>query len=169
MEVMIFIGVLVFAVAMATMIQQRFLQKISVNYIALVIGMAIALVPQTNLLIENFNSEVFLGLIVAPLLFFEGQRTRLYSILRSWRAIVGLTVVMIVLATVVAGLGVYAIGLSLPLSFILASVSTPTDATATESVIHGLKLPKKISFYLKDESLFNDASGIILLNIVRNN
>ena len=70
MEVMIFIGVLVFAVAMATMIQQRFLQKISVNYIALVIGMAIALVPQTNLLIENFNSEVFLGLIVAPLLFF---------------------------------------------------------------------------------------------------
>ena len=78
MEVMIFIGVLVFAVAMATMIQQRFLQKISVNYIALVIGMAIALVPQTNLLIENFNSEVFLGLIVAPLLFFEGQRTRLY-------------------------------------------------------------------------------------------
>nr|WP_255404960.1 cation:proton antiporter [Lactobacillus sp. UMNPBX6] len=136
---------LVFAVAMATMIQQRFLQKISVNYIALVIGMAIALVPQTNLLIENFNSEVFLGLIVAPLLFFEGQRTRLYSILRSWRAILGLTVVMIVLATVVAGLGVYAIGLSLPLSFILASVSTPTDATATESVIHGLKLPKKIS------------------------
>ena len=165
MEVMIFIGVLVFAVAMATMIQQRFLQKISVNYIALVIGMAIALVPQTNLLIENFNSEVFLGLIVAPLLFFEGQRTRLYSILRSWRAIVGLTVVMIVLATVVAGLGVYAIGLSLPLSFILAAVSTPTDATATESVIHGLKLPKKISFYLKDESLFNDASGIILLNM----
>lgn len=73
MEVMIFIGVLVFAVAMATMIQQRFLQKISVNYIALVIGMAIALVPQTNLLIENFNSEVFLGLIVAPLLFLRAK------------------------------------------------------------------------------------------------
>ncbi|TLQ23758.1 cation:proton antiporter [Lactobacillus helveticus] len=165
MKVMIFIGLIVFAVALATIIQQRFLQKISVNYIALVIGIAIALVPQTNILIENFNSEVFLGLIVAPLLFFEGQRTRLYSILRSWRAIVGLTVVMIVIATIVAGLGVHAFGLSLPLSFILAAVSTPTDATATESVIHGLKLPKKISFYLKDESLFNDASGIILLNM----
>ena len=165
MKVMIFIGLIVFAVALATIIQQRFLQKISVNYIALVIGIAIAFVPQTNILIENFNSEVFLGLIVAPLLFFEGQRTRLYSILRSWRAIVGLTVVMIVIATIVAGLGVHAFRLSLPLSFILAAVSTPTDATATESVIHGLKLPKKISFYLKDESLFNDASGIILLNM----
>lgn len=70
MKVMIFIGLIVFAVALATIIQQRFLQKISVNYIALVIGIAIALVPQTNILIENFNSEVFLDLIVAPLLFF---------------------------------------------------------------------------------------------------
>lgn len=162
---MIFIGFIVFAVAIATIIQQRFLRKISVNYIALAVGMAIALVPKTDILIENFNSEIFLGLIVAPLLFFEGQKTRLYSVLRSWHAIVGLTVVMIVLATIVAGLGVYSLGLSLPLSFILAAVSTPTDATATESVIHGLKLPKKISFYLKDESLFNDASGIILLNM----
>lgn len=50
------------------------------------------------------------------------------------------------------------------MAFILAAISTPTDATATESVTHGLKLPKKIPFYLKDESLFNDASGIILLN-----
>ncbi|NHL92215.1 sodium:proton antiporter, partial [Lactobacillus helveticus] len=34
MKVMIFIGLIVFAVALATIIQQRFLQKISVNYIA---------------------------------------------------------------------------------------------------------------------------------------
>lgn len=74
---------------------------------------------------------------------------------------------MIISATVVAALGVYSlgVGISMPLAFILASVSTPTDATATESVVHGLKLPQRISFYLKDESLFNDASGIILLNM----
>ena len=48
-----------------------------------------------------------MGLIVAPLLFFEGQRTRLYNVLRSWRAIVGLTVIMIILATITAGFGIY--------------------------------------------------------------
>lgn len=166
MQVVIFIGFIVLAVAVATIIQQRFLRKISVNYIAMAIGMVIALVPQTNSLVESFSSEIFMGLIVAPLLFFEGQRTRMYNVLRSWRAIVGLTVVMIILATIAAGFGIYfSIGLSLPLSFILAAISTPTDATATESVTHGLKLPKKIAFYLKDESLFNDASGIILLNM----
>ncbi|GAA2957482.1 sodium:proton antiporter [Lactobacillus kefiranofaciens subsp. kefirgranum] len=166
MNVIIFIGFIIFTVAIATILQQRFLKKISVNYIALGIGILIALVPQTNALIESFHSEVFMGLIVAPLLFYEGQRTRMYNVLRSWRAIVGLTVIMIILATIAAAFGIYfSLGLSLPLAFILAAISTPTDATATESVTHGLKLPKKVAFYLKDESLFNDASGIILLNM----
>ncbi|CAM2807199.1 MAG: hypothetical protein E6336_03265 [Lactobacillus crispatus] len=89
MQVVIFIGFIVFAVAFATIIQQRFLKRISVNYIVMAIGAAIALVPQTNSLIEDFSSELFMGLIVAPLLFFEGQRTRLYNVLRSWRAILG--------------------------------------------------------------------------------
>lgn len=80
MQVVIFIGFIVFAVAFATIIQQRFLKRISVNYIAMAIGAAIALVPQTNSLIESFSSELFMGLIVAPLLFFEGQRTRLYNV-----------------------------------------------------------------------------------------
>lgn len=107
MQVVIFIGFIVFAVAFATIIQQRFLKRISVNYITMAIGAAIALVPQTNSLIEDFSSELFMGLIVAPLLFFEGQRTRLYNVLRSWRAIVGLTVIMIILATITAGFGIY--------------------------------------------------------------
>lgn len=137
MNVIIFIGFIIFTVAIATILQQRFLKKISVNYIALGIGILIALVPQTNALIESFHSEVFMGLIVAPLLFYEGQRTRMYNVLRSWRAIVGLTVIMIILATIAAAFGIYfSLGLSLPLAFILAAISTPTDATATESVTH---------------------------------
>lgn len=39
----------------------------------------------------------------------------------------------------------------------------PTDATAGESVTHGLKVPRKVAYYLRNESLFNDASGLILL------
>ena len=57
MQVVIFIGFIVFAVAFATIIQQRFLKRISVNYIVMAIGAAIALVPQTNSLIEDFSSD----------------------------------------------------------------------------------------------------------------
>lgn len=70
MKIMVFIGIIMLAVAFSTMIQQRFFKIISVNYIAMAMGMILALIPQTNLLIENFSSEVFMGLIVAPPFIF---------------------------------------------------------------------------------------------------
>ena len=71
---------------------------------------------------------------------------------------------MVLLSTVVAGFALHlAIGISLPLAFVMAAISTPTDATAMSSVSLGLTLPKKASEYLRLESLFNDASGLILL------
>ena len=72
MQVVIFIGFIVFAVAFATIIQQRFLKRISVNYIAMAIGAAIALVPQTNSLIESFSSELFMGFDCSAITIFWG-------------------------------------------------------------------------------------------------
>ena len=107
-----------------------------------------------------------MGIIIAPLLFFEGQQNRIYNIARSWKSIVSMTVVMIIIATVLTSFSLkWLLNLSLPFAFILAAISTPTDATATESVIHGLKMPKNILHFLRNESLFNDASGIVLLNM----
>lgn len=45
----------------------------------------------------------------------------------------------------------------------MGALSTPTDATATESVLEGLIVPERQENILKMESLFNDASGIILV------
>lgn len=158
--------ILILSAALAGILQNSLFKKISVNYVALVVGIIVALIPQLNVFVENFNSEVFMGTIVAPLLFFEGQHTRLHNVLRSWRMIIALTVTMITLITVIAAFSLsWLLSFSLPLAFILAAISTPTDATAAESVTHGLKMPAKVAYYLKNESLFNDASGIILLNM----
>lgn len=73
---------------------------------------------------------------------------------------------MILLIAVAASFSLkWLLGLSLPLGLILASISAPTDAMAAESITHGLKLPTIVEHHLKNESLFNDASGIILLNM----
>lgn len=152
------------AASIAMIIQNWLLRKVSVNYIALIIGIILALVLGAKVI--SFQPELFMGLIIAPLLFFEGQQNRLYSIARSWKSIVSITVIMILIATMFAAFSLkLTMGLSLSLSFILAAISTPTDATATESVTHGLKIPHVVEKYLKNESLFNDASGIILLNM----
>lgn len=73
---------------------------------------------------------------------------------------------MALLCAIAAGFGLAATGMvSLPLAFVLAAISTPTDATASEAVSHDLIIPDQESSFLKLESLFNDASGIILLNM----
>lgn len=126
--------------------------------------MILALVFGNELI--SFKPELFMGLIIAPLLFFKGQKNRLYNIARIWKSIISITVIMILLIAVAASFSLkWLLGLSPPLGLILASISAPTDATAAESVTHGIKLPTIVEHHLKNESLFNDASGIILLNM----
>ncbi|MBN7276014.1 cation:proton antiporter [Lactobacillus acetotolerans] len=166
MHVLSLILYLVIAAGLAMLIQSWFLRKVSVNYVALTLGIIMALIPYFHVNSYTFKPELFLGIIVAPLLFFEAQGKRIYNIVRSWKSIIGITVIMTLIATILAAFSLkWLIGLSLPLSFILAAISTPTDATAAESVSHGLELPEKVENYLENESLLNDASGIILLNM----
>ncbi|WP_027825556.1 cation:proton antiporter [Lactobacillus psittaci] len=159
--------VLLFTTAVAMVVQKLYLQKVSVNYIALILGIVLGVIPFLNHLVEDFQSEVFMELIVAPLLFFEGESTQLYYVKRFWKSIVGLTVFMILLITLVSGFTLnYLTGMDLAFCFILAAIATPTDATASESVTHSLHVPRKVAYYLRNESLFNDASGIILLSVM---
>jgi len=166
MTFLISTGVLVIAAMLSIVINRRWLPRLSVNYVSMLLGAIIALVPLLNGLVARFDSDIFIGLIVAPLLYFEGQNTRLNLVGRHVREIISLTVGMVVLCAVVAGLGTHFLtNVGLPLAFILAAISTPTDATATESVTMGRELPTREGIGLKLESLFNDASGIILLNM----
>lgn len=63
--------------AVVSIFISRVIPQISVNYLSLLVGMVLFCVPILGNHIEKFNSEIFIGLIVAPLLFFEGQATRL--------------------------------------------------------------------------------------------
>lgn len=116
---------LAIAAAISIIIAQA-IDKVSVNYISMIIGIIIGLIPFLNQQIASFDSEIFMELIVAPLLFFEGQKTRIHNVGRRIKEIIGLTIIMVLLALIASG---------------------------------------KLTSALKAESLFNDASGIILLNM----
>ncbi|CAJ1228068.1 sodium:proton antiporter [Levilactobacillus zymae] len=165
MSQMISTFILVLVAVISIFLSQAF-PRISVSYISLVGGAIIYLIPALGHHVAAFNSDIFIGMVVAPLLFFEGQATRLNAVGREFHHILQTTVVLVILCLILAGFGVWAAaGVSLPLAFILAAISTPTDATAMESVTNGLRSPQKEGVFLKMESLFNDASGIILLNM----
>jgi len=165
MNLMISGFIIVFAAIISIILAQVF-PKISVSYISMIIGGMISLVPTFGNQMQTFNSEIFIGFIVAPLLFFEGQETQLNVVGKEFRHIIQTAVILVVLCLIFGGFSVWLIGgISLPLAFILAAISTPTDATAMESATNGLEIPEEEGTLLKMESLFNDASGIILLNM----
>ena len=165
LEIIILLFELVFFAVISIIIAEMFV-KVSMNYVSLIMGAVLGLLPVTTYDIRSFNPEVFMLLIVAPLLFFEGQATFLNVVGKRVKQIFQVTVIMVLLCAIVAGFSSYAIGkIGLPLAFILAAISTPTDATATQSVTEGLKIPRREGFFLKMESLFNDASGIISSNM----
>ncbi|WP_300562487.1 sodium:proton antiporter [Companilactobacillus sp.] len=165
MTLMISTFILVLAAVISIFISQIF-PKISVSYIAMIAGGIISFFPMMGDRSDSFSSELFIGLVVAPLLFFEGQATPLNSVGKEIRHIIQTAVILVVVCMIVSGFGVALVGgIALPLAFILAAVATPTDATAMDSVTNGLKVPQNEGTFLKMESLFNDATGIILLNM----
>ena len=147
-------------------VHRQFFGHVASNYINLALGVVIALIPVLNHLVATFHSEIFMGMVVAPLLFYDGMEMRFNKVAKNFKVVISLTVFMALFCAIAAAFGMLATGVvNLPLAFVLAAISTPTDATASEAVSHDLVIPNEEYTYLKLESLFNDASGIILLNM----
>lgn len=155
---------LIFASVVASILAQ-FFPKISGNYISMAVGAIIACIPFLNKMVPEFEPELFMITIIAPLLFFEGFSMNLNRVGHKLKTVLGIVIVLVFISMILTGLSLsFLTGISLPLALVMAAISTPTDATATESVSEGLKLPRGEKNLLKMEALFNDASGIILLN-----
>lgn len=154
--------VLLVTVALANLVAQWL--PIPKTYLALLAGIVVALTPGLNHLVLNFENEIFMVLILAPLLFFEGQTTPMVKVGKGIPSILGTAFALAIGSAVVATIGLHGIfAVSLPLALVMVAISTPTDATAFESVITGRKISDRLSNQLKMESLFNDATGLILL------
>ncbi|GAK31783.1 antiporter [Weissella oryzae SG25] len=129
-------------------------------------GIILALVPALHNFTPQLDPSWFMMLIIAPLLFYEGQKTSARIISRNFGAIVGLAGgVAIMTVLLLTLLGSHALAWSMPLMLALAAIVTPTDATALESVTEGRAVPSGIKRALSLESLFNDATGLVVLEL----
>ncbi|PIO86150.1 cation:proton antiporter [Pediococcus damnosus] len=155
--------VILIAVAASDIIAKS-VPHISSTYINLLMGIVLGLIPFTNHLVLDFNDEIFMAFIIAPLLFFEGQSTPALLIKRKIKSILGTAVGLAAVSAIVIALVVHQVfALAIPVALMITAISTPTDATAFDSVIEGRTIDERIKKSLKLESLFNDATGIILL------
>lgn len=164
MENFIIILSLVFAVIISTVVHFYF-PKVPLAFIQIGVGLLIFLTPIP--LDVEFEPELFLIGIIAPLLFLEGYHvSRLYMI-KYLKPIILMALGLVF--TTVIGLG-YITHYMMPFlptaaCFAIAAIICPTDAVAVQAIAKNKKLPKGLMTILEGESLLNDAAGILSFNI----
>ena len=111
----------------------------------------------------HLNTELFLAMVIGPLLFREAEEADITSVLKHWRIIVYLIFPVIFISTLSLGALAHFLWLSLPLAACLAvgAALGPTDLVAFASLSERFRFPKRVSNILKGEGLLNDASGLV--------
>ena len=129
--------------------------------VQILLGLGIGLfIPNTDF---HLNTELFLALVIGPLLFRESEEADITAILKHWRIIVYLIFPVIFISTLSLGALAHFLWLSLPLAACLAvgAALGPTDLVAFASLSERFRFPKRVSNILKGEGLLNDASGLV--------
>ena len=111
------------------------------------------------------DPELFLLLLVPPLLFLDGWRIPKDELLRDGRVVLGLALGLVFLTVLGLGLFVHWMipTIPMPVAFALAAVVSPTDPIAVGAVAQKVAIPRRLMHILEGESLLNDASGLVCL------
>lgn len=161
--------VVIFGIMLATVIVgnllARHVPQIPLPFFLIGLGAALAIMP--SLRSFTIDPSAFSFAIIAPLLFNEGQNASRGQIGRSLTNIVSLAVGLVLVSVVILGFGVHALFPVIPLSlaFALIAIVTPTDASAVSAVAQANPLSTSQMQLLNNESLFNDAAGIVAFDL----
>lgn len=139
-------------------------RRISTPYPALVAiaGAALALMPRMPAPV--FDPELALALFVAPVLLDAAFDASQRDLRRNWRSVTSLALGAVVLTVIVVAAVAHAIVPGLPwwAAVALGAIVAPPDAAAATAVLKQLRPPHQLLVVLEGESLFNDASALLI-------
>ena len=138
--------------------------NVSIPVIQVVIGLLVALVlPSVQEV--HLESELFMLLFIAPLLFNETRETNIRALLLNLNSILSLAIALVVVSVLSVGYALHLMVPSIPLAaaFALASALGPTDAATVTALKSNIHLTHRQQTLLSGESLINDASGVVAI------
>ena len=160
LETFEFVLIVLICVAASSVID-KFL-NVSIPVIQVVIGLLVALVlPSVQEV--HLESELFMLLFIAPLLFNETRETNIRALLLNLNSILSLAIALVVVSVLSVGYALHLMVPSIPLAaaFALASALGPTDAATVTALKSNIHLTHRQQTLLSGESLINDASGVV--------
>lgn len=156
------IALILVTVVLVSTIVDQVLPRVSLPLIQVAVGLVIALTFGSGIDIQ-MDSELFLVLFIAPLLFDESQHVNKRELTQRLGSILSLAIGLVVVATLAVGFLLHWLVPSIPLAaaFALGAALGPTDAAAVSSMSGSVKLSERQESILSGEALFNDASGVV--------
>ena len=164
MELLIYLILFLFVLIVSST-TNKLLPFLPLPLVQILLGIGIGLfLPNTDF---HLNTELFLAVVIGPLLFREAQEADITSVLKHWRIIVYLIFPVIFISTLSLGALAHFLWLSLPLAACVAvgAALGPTDLVAFASLSERFSFPKRVSNILKGEGLLNDASGLVAFRV----
>jgi len=164
MDIVFLLLLLIAAVLFANIVSWK-ISKVPIAFIQIASGLLLSIFP----IYQHFElePEIFLLVIISVLMFNDGQHTSLSRLTHQAGTTFSLAVELAIISILIVGFVTHLIIPSMPLAlaFALGAIITPTDAVAVSSITSNMLVPTNVMGTLENESLFNDASGIVALNL----
>ncbi len=147
-EIFLTVALLVTAAVGANIVYTIF-PRIPLAFYQIGAGLLLAVVPT----FEHFDlePELFMLLIISPLMFNDGQSTNYSLLMRRIRAVLSLAVGLAMVTIIVGGFiaHLFWANISMALMFALAAIVAPTDSVAVESITNSIEVPEHVMAALK--------------------
>src|SRR3984885_13815242 len=124
-------------------------------------GVIVALIPVSPII--PIQPSTFLALFIAAALVDAAYEFPPGATRRFLAPLIAFAVFAVILtAGVVAWIGSSLLGLPLAAAVVLGAIVAPPDAAAATAVLRNFSIPRRMDAVLKGESLFNDATALLL-------
>lgn len=136
--------------------------KVAYPIILVVAGLLISFIP--GLPAIKIDPELIFIIFLPPLLYEAAFAVSWKEIWKLRRIITSFAFIVVFLTAISVAFvaNSYIPGFSLALGFVLGGIVSPPDAVSAGAILKFVKVPKNMSTVLEGESLFNDASSLII-------
>ncbi|MDR0886552.1 MAG: sodium:proton antiporter [Clostridiales Family XIII bacterium] len=163
--------VIVIAIVISNILSNAW-PKIPSTLIQIASGVMLALIPIVAPLLHNssfshfhlsLDPELFMAVIIAPLLFREAEEADLISLWKLKKPVMLMAFLLVFITVLVIGVCINNITPGMPLAacFALGAILGPTDVVAVISLSKKIEIEPRLMTIIKGEGLINDASGVI--------
>lgn len=127
-------------------------------------GLVYAALPGPNVVLDP---DVVLTFVLPPLLYSAALNSSLQAIRKNLRAVISLSVVLVLVTALLVGLGLdlFVPGLGLAAGIALGAAVSPPDPVAALAIGRRAGLPPKLITLIEGEGLLNDATALTTLTV----